>query len=115
RTHRRLIPDANSHRMREVVGELAKINVAVNIAAVIKENGSQAGINWQRKTGLGINDEKHVAAHRHADQRASRLVRGIRTHRHGALRAGAIDRKTAERIRAAGKKGLADRNETSGE
>src|SRR6185437_11252415 len=110
RANGRVVTKPSSDGMREVIGELIEPNATENVTAVVKNDAPETVVDGQRKAEFRINDKEHLAADRHADQRAGGLIGGIAANGQRSLRSGAIDWESAKRVRAAREKSLADRH-----
>src|SRR5262249_34067288 len=93
-----------------IVSELIQIDVAVDVSSVIKDHTSKPFFKRNRKACFGIPDRQHFASNRYADEATRRRIRRIATHGDRALRTCSVDRKSAQRIRAAGEETLAEWN-----
>lgn len=72
------IANSESYGVGVVVHELAEVDIAIDVSAVIENDASQtsfrddlAYFDWDWESRFGDDDAQHDAAYRHADNRAS--------------------------------------------
>src|ERR1019366_1587435 len=102
RTHRRLVAQAKADGVAEVAEEMFKSDAAIDVAAVIKHRPSQALVNGQRESPLGVENKKLVSAGRSGDVgRARGKVVHLGTKRGHLLRPGAVQGEASQALRSA--------------
>src|SRR5258705_2717811 len=77
RAHRSAVAEAKTDRVCVIARELVEINVAVDVAAVVKNDAAQTAFQWNGKAHFRIHDGEHMSADRHADQRAGGSIGGV--------------------------------------
>ena len=75
RAHRRLIADAEAHRVTVIIEQTPDVNSVVHIAAVIEDHAPQPFLERYRKASLGIQDEELLPTD--GDPNQCRTSRGI--------------------------------------
>src|ERR1700759_3354766 len=95
RTNLREITNTETDVVRVVAGELTCADGAEDVAAIVENCAAEIVDELDRKAHFGIDYCQHASAIGDADERTGRSVVWIRADGHGALRTGAIDRKSA--------------------
>src|SRR6202022_2517008 len=86
------------------------MDVAVDIAAVIKNHAAQSLFQRNRETNLRIQYREHVTADWNADQGACRGIRWVRANQDGALRTRTVNWESTKRIGTAREEAFTERD-----
>src|SRR5882724_8963355 len=110
RAHRSAVAEAKTDRVCVITRELVEINVAVDVAAIVKNDAAQTAFQWNGEAYFRIHDGEHMSADRHANQRTGGSIGGITANSNRPLRARAVYGESAQRIGASGEESLAQRH-----
>ena len=114
RTHRRLVAHADANGVGVVVYELPQIDIAVNVSAVIEEHGAQIVDDFRGNRASEFRMKSMLPPTGTLMRVQVDGLPGVAANVYRPLRPRAVDGKTAQRIRAAGEKSLAQRNLAAG-
>src|SRR4029077_1565367 len=106
----RVVPQADTHRIRVIPNEVTDTNGTVDIPAVVENRCSQSLFDSQRKTEFRIEHEQLIAAPGDLPVHARRGDRGIGAGGRRALGTRSIDREATKRGFTAGEEALTRRN-----
>src|SRR5258705_4905252 len=76
RAHRSAVAEAKTDRVCVIARELVEINVAVDVAAVVKNDAAQTAFQRNGKAHFRIHDGEHMSADRDANQRTGGSIGG---------------------------------------
>src|SRR6266436_5858927 len=113
--HWSLVPESHAYRVGVVLNEMANVNCAVDIPTVVKNRSAQPLFDAQGKAQFRIEDEKLTASDGYLEVYTRGRVSGVAARGYGALRPGAVDRKTEKRGFTSGKEAFTGRHEAVAE
>src|SRR5260370_5908400 len=114
-TDGRCISQTNSDRIRVVVGEVAQIDRAVCVSAIVENNASQRLHDSQRESHFRAEDEQLPPADWNSHVDTGTLSLQYIAKRNQALRPGLVDGEPSQRRSSTGEEQLAGWHEAAGE